>query len=135
MITWAGRLLLLLGAGHLLAGLVLTAPRHGGDWFSGGVWGEGGDIIDMTPANSAFWLTAGSFGLPLALIGALVMWLDRRDIAPPTFLAVGLGVWSVFAAIIFEPAPWPVIWIAVGLLVAGARRQRLSLPQQPQGFE
>ncbi|MFC8044012.1 DUF6463 family protein [Nocardia sp. NPDC057353] len=125
MITWAGRLLLLLGAAHLVAGFALTTPRHSGDWFSGALWGAGGDIIDMSPANSAFWLTAGSFGVPLVLIGGLVLWLDRRDIVPPLFLAAGLGIWSAFAAIVFEPAPWPVVWVAVGLLVAGARRREL----------
>lgn len=128
MITWAGRILLLLGAGHLLAGFVLTLPRHGGDWFSGALWGQGGDIMEMSQANSAFWLTGGSFGVPLVLLGGLVVWLDRRDIVPPAFLAVGLAVWSVFAAIVFEPAPWPVVWIAAGLLVAGARRGREAEP-------
>ncbi|MGY5223178.1 hypothetical protein [Nocardia asiatica] len=76
----------------------------------------------MSPAMASFWLTTGSFGVPLVLVGVLVLWLDRRGIVPPPFVAWTLGIWSALAGVILEPAPWALAWIAVGLLAVGARR-------------
>lgn len=122
MIIWAGRLIVLLGAGHTLLGYLLTAPRHAGAWFGGRLWNPGEGMADMDPAMGAFWMTTGSFGIPLVLVGLTVLWLDRRDIVPPSFIGWTLGVWSVLGAVIFEPAPWPIGWVAAGLLIAGSRR-------------
>ena len=124
MIKWAGRLLIVFGTGHLLGGLALTLPRHAGTWFSGGLWSLDEGVIDMSPAMAAFWLTTGSFGPPLILVGMIVLWLDRRGVVPPPFLAWTLGIWSVVVGVILEPAPWVFAWVAVGLLLAGARRAK-----------
>ncbi|WP_280239725.1 DUF6463 family protein [Nocardia abscessus] len=122
MIKWAGRLLVFLGLGHTLGSYVLVAPDHADSWFGAKLWSPEEGISEMSPAMASFWLTTGSFGVPLALIGVLVLWLDRRGIVPPSFVAWTLGAWSVLAGVILEPAPWALAWIAVGLLAVGARR-------------
>jgi hypothetical protein len=123
MIKWAGRLIVFYGAAHTLGALTVEgAARHAGAWFSGELWGE--DLSRMSPANSAYWLSVGSGGVPLVLIGLLVLWLDRRDITPPPFIAWTLGIWTVVDAVVLGPTPgqWLIVLLASGLLLAGARR-------------
>jgi hypothetical protein len=76
----------------------------------------------MSAAMAAFWLTTGSFAGPLIVLGALVIWLNRRGIAPPRSTGWLLVAWSGLAAVIVEPAPWLLLVIAGGLLVAGPAR-------------
>ncbi|MGV9410741.1 DUF6463 family protein [Nocardia sp. NPDC003693] len=120
MIKWAGYLIIFIGAGHMVSALALTAPEHADDWFSAAIWGE--SLADMSPANGAYWLTFGSFGIPQILIGLLVLWLDRRGIVPPTFLAWTIAANAIVCGVIFGPSPWPVDLVSAGLLLAGARR-------------
>lgn len=126
MIKWGGRILMILGAGHLLAGLALTSPHFAGRWLRGRLVGD--SLTALSPASGAFWLTVGSFGIPLIVLGATVSWLDRRGLQPPLFIAWTIGIWSVLAAVMFRGAPWLLAWIAVGLLILGARRARSATP-------
>ena len=120
MIKWAGWLIVFFGAAHTLGALtVLGAARHARTWFSGGLWQD--DLANMSPANSALWLSLDSFGVPLIVVGLVVLWLDRRGITPPPFIAWVLGIWTVLDAVILVLTPWPIMLVAVGLLLAGAR--------------
>jgi hypothetical protein len=130
MIKWAGWIITLFGTAHTIAALTLEkAARHAGTWFSGGLWHENFD--DMTPAGSAYWLSLDSFGIPLVLIGLTVLWLDRRGITPPVFIAWTLGVWTVVDAVIIPFTPWPLVLIASALLLTGAHRARRDTAPAP----
>ncbi len=121
MIKWAGWLITLFGAAHTLLALTLEkAASHAGAWFSGELWGA--DLAAMSPANSALWLSVDSFGVPLVLVGLTVLWMNRRGITPPPFIAWTLGIWTVVGAVILEPTPWPIMLLATVLLLVGARR-------------
>jgi hypothetical protein len=120
MIRWAGRLIVLVGAAHLLIAMVLYARPHFGAWFSGALWGE--DLAAMSDAGAALWLTIDSFSVPLILVGLTILWLDRRGLTPPSFIAWTVGVWAVIEAVIFGPSPSWLLPVAAGLLLAGARR-------------
>ncbi|GAA1958547.1 DUF6463 family protein [Amycolatopsis minnesotensis] len=121
MIKWAGWLMVLFGAAHTIGALTLEkAAQYVGGWFSGALWGD--DLAAMSPANSAYWLSLASFGVPLVVAGLTVLWLDRRGITPPAFIGWLLGGWAVLGAVILEPAPWPIILVANVLLLAGIRR-------------
>ncbi|GHI40465.1 DUF6463 family protein [Streptomyces violascens] len=123
MIKWAGWIITLFGTTHTLLALTLEqAGRHAGTWFSGGLWNE--DLADMSPAGSAYWLSLESFGPPLVLVGLTVLWLNRRGIIPPAFIAWTLGSWTVVDAVILPFTPWPLIALACALLLIGARRAR-----------
>ncbi|MFG2331026.1 DUF6463 family protein [Streptomyces sp. NPDC048604] len=123
MIKWAGWIITLCGAAHTLGALTVEkAARHAGTWFSGGLWNE--DLADMSPAGSAYWLSLESFGIPLILVGLTVLWLDRRGINPPAFIAWTLGSWTVVDAVILPFTPWPIFLLACALLLIGARRSR-----------
>jgi hypothetical protein len=120
MIRWAGRLIVLVGAGHLLFALALYARPHLGAWFSGALWGE--DLAAMSDAGVALWLTVDSFSVPLILVGLTILWLDRRGVTPPSFLGWTVGAWAVIEAVIFGPSPSWVLPVAAVLLLVGGRR-------------
>jgi hypothetical protein len=129
MIRWAGWLIVVIGVGHMLAGLALTVPHHVDAWFSGAVWDE--NLADMSAANGAYWLTFGSFGVPQTVIGLMVLWLDRRGIVPPSFIAWTLAANAVICGVIFGPfSPWPVDVLSATLLLAGARAARRDTSTQ-----
>jgi hypothetical protein len=77
----------------------------------------------MSPAMSAYWLSVNSFGPPHVLIGLTVLWLDRRGITPPTFIAWSLGAWTAIGVMAAGPGTGQdlILAVACGLLVAGAR--------------
>jgi uncharacterized protein DUF6463 len=120
MIRWAGRLIVLVGAGHLLFASALYARPHLGAWFSGALWGE--DLAAMSDAGVALWLTIDSFSVPLILVGLTILWLDRRGVTPPSFLGWTVGAWAVIEAVVFGPSPSWVLPVAAVLLLVGGRR-------------
>ncbi|MFJ6993803.1 DUF6463 family protein [Streptomyces sp. NPDC003090] len=123
MIRTAGWLIVLLGAAHTVLALTYEgAARYAGEWFSGALWGA--DFSDMSPANSALWLSLESFGPPLVVVGLTVLWLDRRGIVPPPFIGWTLGVWGLVDAVILITTPWPLFLLATVLLLVGGRRAR-----------
>ena len=121
MIKWAGWLIVFYGAAHTLGALTVErAARHAGAWFSGGLWRD--DLTAMSAANSAYWLSLGSFGIPLIVVGLTVLWLDRRGITPPQFIAWTLGIWTLVDAVVLALTPWPLLLLANVLLLTGVRR-------------
>ncbi|MEV1130766.1 hypothetical protein [Agromyces sp. NPDC049794] len=126
MNKWAGGLIVLYGAAHTVGALTaLGAARHAGTWVSGKLWAE--DLADMSPAMSAYWLTVNSFGPPLVLIGATVLWMDRRGITPPPFVAWALGTWVAVDAVLSGPGigQGVIPLTAAGLLLASAHRSKV----------
>jgi len=121
MIKSAGWLIVFLGGAHTLLALTLEgAARYAEEWFSGALWHEG--FSDMSPANSALWLSLESFGPPLLVVGLIVLWLDRRGITPPSFIAWSLGILGLVDAVILITTPWPLSLLACILLLVGGRR-------------
>lgn len=122
MIKWAGWIFTVLGAAHLVLGLALLAPHHAKAWATGELWTVEGSLAEMSAADGGFWMTIGSFGAPLLALGLTVLWLHRKGIAPPAFIGWIVLIWSVAAALVFEPAPWIVGVIGAVLLLVGTRR-------------
>ncbi|NEW37743.1 hypothetical protein GV794_10740 [Nocardia cyriacigeorgica] len=121
MINWAGRILAFLGAVHLTAATVFSY-RHFAEWLSFGLWSLDADITELPAPIGGFWFGPGSFGAPLLLLGVMVIWMDRRAITPPAFLALALLAWTAVCALIFEPAPWVAATAAAVMLLVGIRR-------------
>lgn len=125
MIRWAGGLTVLYGAAHTLGALTVEgAARHAGAWFGRELWGQ--SLADMSPAMSAYWLSVNSFGPPLILVGLTVLWLNRRGITPPAFIAWAMGGWVVLGTVVAGPGMWQdlILLGASGLLLAAARHAR-----------
>lgn len=131
MVTWAGALTALFGAAHTVGALTAErAATHADIWFSRGLLGE--SFQDMSPAHSAYWFSLDSFGIPLTLLGILLIWLDRRGIVPPVFLTWALATWWAVDAYVLAPTWNGLIPLgAVVLLVLGRRQGRhLTLGEQ-----
>ncbi len=128
MIRWAGWLIVFFGAAHTVGALTIEgAARYLGEWFGGALRHD--DLANMSAANSAFWLSVDSFGIPLVLVGLMVLWLHRRGITPPSFVGWVLAVWAVVGAVVLTFTPWPILLVAAGLLLAGQRRAQASKAQ------
>lgn len=121
MIKWAGWLITLYGAAHTIGALTVEgAAQHADAWFSGALWGEA--FSAMSPAHSALWFSLDSFGPSLTLLGLTIIWLNRRGITPPLFLAWALGILTVVDGIILLFTPWPVLLAACIMLFIGITR-------------
>jgi hypothetical protein len=123
MIKWSGWLIVFYGTAHTFgAFLAEGAASHAETWFSGRLWGE--DLANMSPAMSAYWLSVNSFGPPLILIGLTMLWLNRRGLTPPPFIAWSLAIWIVVGIVVVGPGMGQdlILLAAAGLLLAGARR-------------
>lgn len=136
--TWGGALIAVYGTAHTLGALfVLGAVRHAGTWTSGKLWAE--DLTDMSPAMSAYWLSVASFGPPLILVGATVLWLNRRGITPPSFIAWVVLAWLVLDIMLAGPGVGQGIILLAGtalLLLAAQRakrRDRVAVAGWPAG--
>lgn len=117
MIKGAGVVLAIIGGGHLTIGLLLSASSFD-EWLSFELWGH---WWEDTPAANSFWANPAGFGWPLLLVGSLIVWMDRRGIVPPEFLAWAVLGWGVVCAVIVEPTPGPVVVIAAIVLLRGIR--------------
>ena len=118
----AGYLLIVVGAGHVL----LSAHGTHRCWSriaQAGWW----NAVRLRPEtgeefvrSSAFWATAGSFGVPTLLLGASVVWASGHGLEPPAWLGWGLLGWGLIAApVAAKGGFWPLIVPSV-LLIAAA---------------
>ncbi|MFI9534436.1 DUF6463 family protein [Nocardia fusca] len=123
MTKWAGWIITLAGAGHSLGSLIETAPGHVGMWFDGQLWSET-SYAGFSDAAAGFWYSVFSFGPPLLLIGVMVLWLDRRDITPPPFVAWAIAAWVIITFIASGPSPLPILLVAAGILLVADRRDK-----------
>ena len=131
MIKTSGWVIMLFGAAHTLAALTIEgAAWHLGAWFSGELWGA--DFANMSPAHSALWLSLESFGVPLVVIGATILWLDRRGVTPPALIGWALGCWTLVNAAILLLSPWPILLLGNILLLVGIRRRTALDPTKRQ---
>lgn len=127
MIKSAGWLIIFFGAAHTLGALtVKQAALHAGSWFTGALWYD--DLASMSPANSAYWFSLASFGPPLIVVGATVLWMRSKRITPPSFIAWALGAWTLVGAVVLLRTPWPILLVATVLLLTGIRRARREDP-------
>ncbi|MFD4355581.1 DUF6463 family protein [Nocardia sp. NPDC058518] len=116
-IKWAGRVIAIIGIGHLTLGM-LASWSYFDDWLSLDLWGH---WWEDTGAANAFWANPAGFGWPLFIVGLLVVWMERNGIVPPLFLAWMVLGWGVMCAVIVEPTPGPIVVVAAVMLLRGIR--------------
>ncbi len=121
MTVWAGRILMFQGVLHLVVTLV-ASQRHFPSWLRGDLWFPPFGMGDLSATGGAFWLTLGSFGVPLVILGSVVAWLGRSDRSVPAFLGWALGIWGLAASAVFQPSPFITLLIPAALLILASRR-------------
>lgn len=127
MSMWAGFLTMLYGTAHTIgAFIVLGAAQYIGSWVSGRLLSEDlADIESWSAALSAYWASVNSFGPPLILLGAVIVWLATRGITPPAFIAWALLGWTMIDAVLSGFGGQAlIILVAVALLLVSAHRTR-----------
>ncbi len=80
---------------------------------------------DRLAVAEAFWFSPGSFGVPLLLLGSLVVWTTRRGERVPGWLGCGVAGWAVLIGLLggFDTGTMILLLIGV-LLVVGAWNAR-----------
>jgi len=123
MVGLAGALIVFFGAAHTLGALTVEgAAEHAGAWLGRDLWGQ--SLAEMSPAMSAYWLSVNSFGPPLVVLGLVVLWLHRRGLMPPSFIAWSLIAWILVDLALAGPGVGQslILLAACVLLLVAARR-------------
>ncbi len=135
MTIWAGRILILQGVIHLVTTLA-ASQQHLSNWLRGDLWFPSFGMGELSTTAGAFWLTLGSFGVPLIVLGGLITRLGRSNHGVPGLVGWALGLWGVAASAVFQPSPFITLLIPAGLIVFGARRgANGSLPQSNSSID
>lgn len=135
----AAAILIVLGAGHLLlTGWALRGSIAG--WWERGLWaavplrfgtpeGSPGEAAEGLRNAVGFWAGAGSFAVPLILVGLLIWGTAGRGGAVPAWAGWTIAVWCTVCGIVLEPSPF-FVGSAAGLLLvlAGWFRRRAAAP-------
>ena len=93
--------------------------------------------LDLRPTNYAdqvaFWITMGSFAVPLIILGAYVAWAGSRDLPVPAFVGWGFGAYTLVATVPLGPTPFLLAPIPAGMIIVAARRRaRAAGPAEPE---
>ncbi|MDQ0840668.1 DUF6463 family protein [Streptomyces sp. V1I6] len=93
------------------------------DIFDQGPWQT--ISLDVTPKNlaysEAFWVAPGSFGVPVLLLGAFVLWTAKRGERVPAPFGWAMTAWGVVLVTLLPASPaWALLLVGV-LLVLAAR--------------
>lgn len=132
MILWAGRILVLMGAVHLIV-LGVQNGEYVDEWFSGALWGlPREEFVHPAEANGAFWIVVASFAVPLLLLGLLITRLARQGVAVPQSIGWCLGAWCLVGAAILEPTPL-LLGLAPAILLIRAARRTASAAEVHHG--
>ncbi|MCT2581664.1 DUF6463 family protein [Actinophytocola gossypii] len=117
---WAGRLIVVVSAAHLLFFLV-TSLDFVPDWASGALW-EATAVGEPPPAEQgAFFRLLGSFAVPLLLVGLLLWRSAAREQALPGYVTWTVAGWSLLCALIQPASGFPLLVVASVLLVLARR--------------
>ncbi|GAA3174491.1 DUF6463 family protein [Nonomuraea roseoviolacea] len=124
-VVWAGGVIVFLACAHTLVTLAVSA-RHIPSWLQGGMWAPDlfATLAAPPPVTGAFWISWGSFGVPLGLLGALVVRMGRAGQVPPLYVPCGITAWCLVAAVCFEPSPFATAAIPSIMLMLAWRRRR-----------
>lgn len=129
MVKWSAVALIVLAVVHLLV-LGIDVPAELPKWFGLNLWTLDhwqplrSQPLDLALSGGVFWATAGSFAVPLLILGFLLLWLDRRGEAIPTFVGWMLAGWAALLTLLMPPSGFPVgLAIALCLAIGLSRRK------------
>ncbi|WP_162458353.1 DUF6463 family protein [Pseudactinotalea terrae] len=74
--------------------------------------------------SEAFWVSMGSFGAPMLILGAYLLWSVRQRRRVPAWVGVALLVWGLPFVVVLPASPGWAIPVTGILVVLGDRRER-----------
>jgi len=120
---WAGRLIVAISLLHIVF-FVTVSWEYLPSWFAGDLWANEPFGADMSQAQAHFWVLLGSFAVPLLLLGAVIARSAREDRPLPAYVTWTLTAWVLVCALLLEPAGFPFLLVAAGMLVAAEVSRR-----------
>lgn len=121
MTRLAGILLAALGAIHIVLTTALNLDSWA-RWTGTGLWAS------VPPPNGDFgedqyvlWLTLGSFGVPLLVLGLFVAGTARRGGVVPAYVGWVVGAWALLLSVVLVAVPGWLVLVPAVLIVRGAR--------------
>jgi hypothetical protein len=122
----AGWIAVALGAVH-----VVVAPFDTRDRWSevarDGWWNtftlDKATTIAQFERSETFWVTLGSFGAPVLVLGCYILWATRQQQRVPGWLGWILLAWGLPFVVTMPASPGWAIPLVGGLLVLGDRRR------------
>lgn len=129
MVKWASIAVIALCVLHMVV-LGADIPAELSNWFSLNLWtfdhwqSLRAQPIDLALSGGIFWASIGSFAIPLAVLGALLLWMDRRGLPIPTFVGWALVLWMLLTTLLMPPSGFP-IGLAVTLVLAVGLTRRV----------
>jgi hypothetical protein len=118
------------GAAHVVVSPVGT-PVKWGEVLSEGWWNTFTLAPSVTTADlqraETFWISIGSFGAPMLVLGCYTVWAARNEVRVPGWVGGMLATWGLTLATALPASPGWVIPAMGGLLVwADAQRLRTA---------
>ncbi|BBD38552.1 DUF6463 family protein [Aminobacter sp. NyZ550] len=124
MVKWSAIALISLGIIHMLV-LGAEIPAELPNWLSLNLWTWDhwaplrAQPLDLALSGGVFWQSIGSLAIPLVILGALILWLDRRSLPIPVFVGWGLLVWTAIMTAIMPPSGLTVVFVVSVFLTVG----------------
>ncbi|MGX1772977.1 DUF6463 family protein [Nocardia brasiliensis] len=72
--------------------------------------------------SQAFWVTLGSFGVPVLALGCYIVWSTRRRYRVPGWLGWLIVCWAILLTTAVPASPVWALLVCGGLIVVGDRR-------------
>jgi hypothetical protein len=123
----AGWIALAFGAVH-----VVVAPLDAGDVWSqvaaDGWWNtftlDKATTLAQLERSQAFWVSIGSFGAPMLVLGSYIVWSARQHHRVPGWIGGMVLAWGIPLVFTLPASPGWAIPVVGGLIVLGDRRRR-----------
>ncbi len=120
----AGWIAATFGAVHIAVATLIDRRDTWSDAIDEGWWNT--FQLDPTTAaeferSEAFWLTAGSFGVPMLVLGCYIVWSANQRHPVPEWIGWIVGTWGLVVATTLPASPGWVIPVIGGLIVLGDR--------------
>lgn len=79
--------------------------------------------------SETFWLTLGSFGVPVLALGCYIIWSTRQHHRVPAWLGWLILAWSLLMVTVVPASPAWALIISGGLIVLGDRHSEDTVRQ------
>jgi hypothetical protein len=116
----------------------LGTPVRWSEIFSEGWWGTFTLRASTTTADlqraETFWISIGSFGVPMLALGSLTVWAARNEVRVPGGIGYLLGAWGLVLSTSLPASPgWALPVMGALLVAADARLGRSADPRSAVG--
>jgi hypothetical protein len=128
-----GWIALVLGAAHVIVAPLEGRPRDiwsqvvDEGWWNTFTLDEATTVAELERSET-LWVTLGSFGVPVLVIGGYILWSARQGHRVPAWIGWILLAWSLVFATALPASPAWALGVSGGLIVLGDRLRSRAAP-------